>query len=56
MTARSTTDITCVSAATPLTVNAVPATPPAPTASVTVQPTLRYSDRNDCDYGATRCI
>ena len=39
VTARSTTDITCVSAATPLTVNAVPATPAAPTASVTVQPT-----------------
>ena len=39
MTVRSTTDITCVSAATPLTVNAVPAAPAAPTASVTVQPT-----------------
>ena len=39
VTVRSTTDITCVSAATPLTVNAVPAVPAAPTASVTVQPT-----------------
>ena len=39
VTVRSTTDITCVSAPTPLTVNAVPAAPAAPTASVTVQPT-----------------
>ena len=39
MTVRSTVDITCVSAATPLTVNAVPTPPAAPTASVTVQPT-----------------
>src|SRR5437899_10876114 len=36
---RSTTDNTCVSSATPLTVNAVPAVPVAPTASVTIQPT-----------------
>src|SRR5207342_2546866 len=39
VTVRSTTDITCVSAATPLTVNAAPTAPAAPTASVTVQPT-----------------
>src|SRR4029077_1071773 len=39
VTARSTTDNTCVSAPTPLTVNPVPAVPVAPTASVTVQPT-----------------
>src|SRR4029077_4355775 len=39
VTARNATDNTCVSAATPLTVNAVPAVPAAPTASVTIQPT-----------------
>src|SRR5437899_4257511 len=39
VTDRSTTDNTCVSSATPLTVNAVPAVPVAPTASVTIQPT-----------------
>src|SRR5258705_6220824 len=38
-TARSTTDNTCISAPTPLTVNPVPAVPVAPTASVTIQPT-----------------
>ena len=39
VTARNATDNTCVSAATPLTVNAVPAVPAAPTATVTIQPT-----------------
>src|SRR5258708_3056103 len=39
VTARNATDNTCVSAATPLTVDAVPAVPAAPTASVTIQPT-----------------
>src|SRR5437899_6828864 len=39
VTDRSTTDNTCVSSAPPLTVNAVPAVPVAPTASVTIQPT-----------------
>src|SRR5258708_8585443 len=36
---RSTTHNTCVSSATPLTANAVPAMPVSPTASVTIQPT-----------------
>src|SRR5258705_2704345 len=39
VTARNTADNTCVSAATTLTVNAVPAVPAAITASVTVKPT-----------------
>ena len=39
VTAANATDNTCVSAATPLTVNAVPAVPAAPTATVTIQPT-----------------
>ena len=39
VTDRSTTDNTCVFSATSLTVNAVPAVPVAPTASVTIQPT-----------------
>ena len=39
ITVRSTTDITCVSPAISLTVNAVPIPPAAPIASVTVQPT-----------------
>src|SRR5207244_419645 len=39
VTARNTTDNSCVSLPTPLTVNAVPAVPAAPTASVTIQPT-----------------
>ncbi len=39
VTVRNTTDPTCVSAATSLTVNSAPGAPAAPTASVTVQPT-----------------
>src|SRR5258708_10360958 len=46
VTDRSTTDNTCVSSATPLTVNAVPAVPVAPTASVTIQPTCAIPTRN----------
>ena len=38
VTARSTTDPTCVSVATSLTVNPAPGAPAAPTASVTIQP------------------
>src|SRR5258707_2505243 len=45
VTDRSTTDNTCVSSATPLTVNAVPAVPVAPTASVTVQQTCELPTR-----------